>query len=48
MTGETRVNGSLLLTKGIVRQADPIQAPPVNPANHVQEEPTKSEPASSL
>ena len=28
VTGETRVNGSLLLTKGIVRQADPIQAPP--------------------
>ena len=28
VTGETRVNGSLLLTKGIVRQADPIQPPP--------------------
>ena len=30
VTGETRVNGSLLLTKGIVRQADPIQTPPAN------------------
>ena len=28
VTGETRVNGSLLLTKGIVRPADPIQVPP--------------------
>jgi L-fucose mutarotase len=28
VTGEMRVNGSLLLTKGIVRPADPIQAPP--------------------
>ena len=28
VTGEMRVNGSLLLTKGIVRPADPIQVPP--------------------
>jgi L-fucose mutarotase len=45
VTGETRVNGSLLLTKGIVRQADPIQPPP---ENHVRQEPIETEPASSL
>ncbi|GEO40722.1 hypothetical protein SAE02_48700 [Skermanella aerolata] len=28
VTGETRVNGSLLLTKGVVRPAEPIQPPP--------------------
>jgi L-fucose mutarotase len=48
VTGETRVNGSLLLTKGIVRQADPIQAPRANSTNHVRVEPAESEPASSL
>ena len=48
VTGETRVNGSLLLTKGIVRQADPIQAPRADPTNYVRVEPAESEPAPSL
>jgi L-fucose mutarotase len=33
VTGETRVNGSLLLTKGIVRQPDPIQTVPIQAAS---------------
>jgi L-fucose mutarotase len=48
VTGETRVNGSLLLTKGIVRQADPIKAPRADPTNYVRVEPAESEPAPSL
>jgi L-fucose mutarotase len=48
VTGETRVNGSLLLTKGIVRQADPIQAPRADATNYVRVEPAESEPAPSL
>lgn len=28
VTGETRVNGSLLLTKGVVRPPEPVQPPP--------------------
>ena len=46
VTGETRVNGSLLLTKGIVRQADPIQAPPAECHESCPgQEPAESEPA---
>jgi hypothetical protein len=41
VTGETRANGSLLLTKGIVRPADPIQVPPPEAA---QREPAGAEP----
>jgi L-fucose mutarotase len=48
VTGETRVNGSLLLTKGIVRQADPVQARRADPTNYVRVEPAESEPAPSL
>lgn len=40
VTGEMRVNGSLLLTKGIVRPVDPIQVPPPEAA---QGEPAQGE-----
>jgi L-fucose mutarotase len=51
VTGETRVNGSLLLTKGIVRQPDPIQTVPIQAASiqaaSIQADPVPENPGSS-
>jgi L-fucose mutarotase len=51
VTGETRVNGSLLLTKGIVRLPDPIQPVPLQAApiqvTSIQAAPIQENPGSS-